>query len=368
MYFYIDFPVQPCYPIISDRAVDTCEDYSLGELLRRLPFHFAMKDGAIMEVEVIEKSCAKPFLTYDELIEKLKEKGLCVPDKMRAIELLKDHSYFGLINGYKKPFKASKFGRYKKGATIDDIYSLYKFDDKTRFVLLKNIILVEKRIKSLISYCFCTEFGERQDQYLNPNNYNITSKNKDDVLKLTDILKEIVTPPFTSSYIKHQFNKYNNVPLWVAIKALTFGNISKMYSCLPFKVKFMIVKEFPGVDEGALENMLNLLTRFRNVCAHSERLFDYKYNKASITDTWVHEQLGIPRGNSGYKQGRNDFFACLICLKYLLKERHFQELIKEIEHHLEKLFNSTNQIQESMLRKLMGLPVNWRQIKDISLN
>lgn len=45
----------------------------------------------------------KPFLTYEQQITKLIDKGLTIPDKNYALELLKKHSYFALISGYKNP-------------------------------------------------------------------------------------------------------------------------------------------------------------------------------------------------------------------------------------------------------------------------
>lgn len=63
----------------------------------------------------------KPFLTYDQQIEKLIiKKKLKIRDKNYAINLLKKYSYFDLISGYKKPFKG-KDGNYKIHASIDDI-------------------------------------------------------------------------------------------------------------------------------------------------------------------------------------------------------------------------------------------------------
>lgn len=42
----------------------------------------------------------KPFLTYEQQIQKLKDKGLTIDNDDDAIELLKKHSYFALISGY----------------------------------------------------------------------------------------------------------------------------------------------------------------------------------------------------------------------------------------------------------------------------
>ena len=94
----------------------------------------------------------KPFLTYDQQIEKLIiEKKLIIRDKNYAINLLKKYSYFDLISGYKKPFKG-KDGNYKIHASIDDIYALYVFDDKLRSIMFKNILLVEDIKKAKMTY------------------------------------------------------------------------------------------------------------------------------------------------------------------------------------------------------------------------
>ena len=45
-------------------------------------------------------------MTYEQLLHKLKdEKKLGISDDDCAIKLLKEHSYFALISGYKSPFK-----------------------------------------------------------------------------------------------------------------------------------------------------------------------------------------------------------------------------------------------------------------------
>lgn len=119
--------------MFSDRVADTCEARNLGKLLREL-------------------SCISG-------------------DFNNAVNLLKNHSYFALISGYKSPFK-SKNGTYKPHTSLDDIYSLYIFDDALRAMILRNILIVEKHIKSLISYSFCETYGEDQQHYLNATKYN----------------------------------------------------------------------------------------------------------------------------------------------------------------------------------------------------
>ena len=66
--------------------------------------------------------------------------------------------------------------------------------------------------------------------------------------------------------------------------------------------------------------MLDLLARVRNVCAHNERLYDYKYRKGTIDDTKIHFNLDIKKEKGQYKKGKNDLFAVVIVFRYLLEQ------------------------------------------------
>ena len=50
--------------------------------------------------------------------------------------------------------------------------------------------------------------------------------------KLIRMLDGLALTNTDYDYIVHQRNVYQNVPLWVLINAMTFGQISKMYSFL----------------------------------------------------------------------------------------------------------------------------------------
>lgn len=306
----------------------------------------------------------KPFLTYKEQIEKLRnEKKLQIEDEDKAIEMLKRHSYFALVSGYKCPFK-KKDGTYQPHTSLDDIYALYSFDNSLRNCILSRILVVEKHVKSLISYSFCEGNGSQQQAYLDATKYDYVPPKQDGINKLLAKLTSIVNDPKDYQYIKHQKELYNNIPLWVMVKALPMGSISKMYSFLQPQVQSKISQEFMYVDEDELARMLDLLSRVRNVCAHNERLYDYMYRKGSIKDSFVHDYLQITKKNGVYQKGKSDLFAVLICLKYLLTEEEIIGLVNEIRHLLDELYKATKRICPDQMRKYMGFPVNWEQIKD----
>lgn len=305
----------------------------------------------------------EPFLTYEQQIQKLKNKGLIIDNDDNAIELLKKHSYFALISGYKIPFK-TKGGTYKPHTGLSDIYSLYFFDDILRTIILRNILKVEKHIKSLISYSFCETYGENQQFYLDKTKYNYSPANQSDIDDLIGRLSKIAANPKDYSYIQHQLKRHGNIPLWVMMKALPIGTVSKFYSFLPQSIQAKVSMEFKHITENELVRMLDLLARVRNVCAHNERLFNYRYNKGAINDTYIHKYLNISKSNVQYSKGKQDLFAIIIVLKYLLSPNEFSCFVDDINDAIENLLVSTRQLQQTQMYKYMGFPTNWLKIKE----
>lgn len=305
----------------------------------------------------------KLFMTYDEQVKKLNDKLLVIDDRDKLISLLKKHSYFTLINGYKKPFK-NKDNNYKKNTRIDDIYALYRFDDCIRQIFLKSILKVELHIKSLISYSFCDNYGEDQSEYCNPNNYRHTDPALlVPISKLINLFVYRIRHSEKFAYIHHQMTEHGNIPLWAMIKTLAFGNVSKMYSFLKSDIQSEVSKEFPIIRENELETILDVLTRYRNVCAHNERLFDFKYHDARLKTTSIHKYFNLYTINPV----ASNLFDVVIFLKYLLPTDDFNAFIEEINNALNMLSVQTNQIQHSQLLKLMSFPQNWFEIKNLTV-
>lgn len=67
---------------------------------------------------------------------------------------------------------------------------------------------------------------------------------------------------------------------------------------------------------------LKVLTLYRNVCAHNERLFSF-HTYIDIPDTLIHKRLNIPKNGSKYICGKNDLFCVVIAFRYLLPQPDF---------------------------------------------
>lgn len=51
---------------------------------------------------------------------------------------------------------------------------------------------------------------------------------------------------------------------------------------------------------------------------YNERLYDYIYRKGTIDNMDVHEILDIKKRKGQYSKGKNNLFAVVIVLKYML--------------------------------------------------
>lgn len=304
----------------------------------------------------------KPALTYEQQLKKLTDdKGLIVHDKASAIEKLTDISYYTLIDGYKTLFYNPMTRQYKPGTTFEDILSLYLFDKALRELGFKYICIVEQKMRSLISYHFSEVYSHKQIDYLDPAHYLNTRRNRADISKLIAILTKEVTVSNEHAYVVYQRVTYGNVPLWVAMKTITFGQMSKMYSLLEPSVKTRICRNFKGVSEKELAQHLRVLGDFRNICAHNERFYCH-INRHEIPDTPLHKKLNIPQRGAQYIYGKKDLFSVVISLRYLLPKKEFLAFKKELTALIRNAVKSSSTLKESDLLSAMGFPANWKSI------
>lgn len=304
----------------------------------------------------------KPFIPYTEQLEILAhKKQLIISNLAYANEKLQDIGYYSLIDGYKDIFYNPMSRTYMTGTKFTDIVALYEFDENLRFLVFKYICHIEQKIRSLISYSFCETFSASQTAYLDISNYNVSPKNKRSISKLISILEYEANQNIEHNYVVYQRNKYGNVPLWIIMKTLTLGQTSKMYSFMLPSIKSKVSIHYNNITEKELVQYLKVLTVFRNICAHNERLFSFR-SRFEIPDTILHKKMHIPQKGSQYLYGKHDMFALLITFRYLLSKDEFKILKKELSQLFTKFSTATSVIQKEKLLHSMHFPANWKNI------
>lgn len=304
----------------------------------------------------------KPFLTYDQQISKLiTDKRLTITDEATARAALEDISYYALIGGYKHLYYNLMTRQYLPGTTFDDLLALYYFDESLRALIFKYLCHIEQKMRSLISYSFSEVYSSNESAYLNASNYNNTQKNAPGIHKLIQMLTMEARINTNHTYVVYQRQTYNNVPLWIMMNTLTFGQLSKMYSFLKTGVQTRISRHFNGVSERELTQYLKALTHFRNICAHNERLFSFRC-RLDIPDTALHQKLGIPKRGSQYTNGKSDLFSIVIAFRYLLPKDDFIIFKRNLTKIIDNVTTHSHTLTESRLLSAMGFPQNWKNI------
>lgn len=307
----------------------------------------------------------KMFKTLDEQIEILKYKGLMVEDEIEAKKILLRENYF-FLNGYRLLFmKSSKDKVFIPGSTFNELYAVFNFDRQMRNIIFKNLLILENNIKSIISYHLSRTYGIKESDYLNPRNFN---HNVDKSRQVNDLLKKMKRQIRSNADIhtatSHYQMNYGYIPLWIAVKVLSFGIVGELFIILKPEDQIEIAKVF-NVQKDDLITYLPVLSNFRNLCAHEEIMFDHRIQK-KIDNTRFHELLNIPKMDGEYIYGKDDLFSLIIILKQLLTLDNFKYMLREINYEVSLLEGKLNSISIGKVLDKMGFPANYMDIERIN--
>lgn len=305
----------------------------------------------------------KEFKTIEEQIEILKNRNLIV-DEIQAKKVFKENNYYYVINGYKDLFidKSKSEETYIQNVNLNEIYSLYKFDIDLRIIFLQYILLLERKLDTYIAYEFSKKYGHKD--YLMEKNFDNTKKNNIKIAKLihdinTNMMEQLNNG---NKMLKHYINQYGYVPLWVLIRILTFGQVSKFYALMKQTDQNIIAKNFL-VREKNIKIYINNLAIIRNICAHDEKLFDIRLKKSiSMTDTHIKYNLSLK--NVKYCNGFKDLFSIVIIFKELLEEDEFEDFYKGVIEFIERLEKNIHSIKFENILNKMGFPINYKELLD----
>ena len=306
----------------------------------------------------------KEFKTIDQQIDILKKKGLIVDDESKAYDILLKENYF-FLNGYRHLFMNSPSDRtFISGSTFSELYSLFLFDRYSRNIFFKNLLIIENRLKSVISYQMSKKYGYKEKDYLNVRNFTNDPEKRRKVKDVIEKMKrQIRINTSRHNATLHYLNNYGYIPLWILVKVLSFGMVCELYSILKDEDKLEVSAVF-GLSKEFLEDFLPILSNDRNLCAHEDIVFDHKTER-SIPDTEYHNRLNIFKMDDEYIYGKNDVFAVIIIFKFLLEDDEFRMMLKEFNYEFEKLDARIDSIPVEKILDTMGIPKNYMDILDM---
>lgn len=309
---------------------------------------------------------AKQFKSLDEQVQILRYKGLIINNEEETKEILFRENYF-FISGYRHLFmKSSKDKTFLAGTTFEELYSLFLFDRYFRYILFKNLLVIENNLKSMISYQLSKKYGYKEKDYLNPKNF---SKDPTKTKQINDLIKkmkkQIRANGAQHSATLHYINNYGYIPLWVLVKVLSFGIVTELFSILKREDQQALANVY-NVRIEELLTYLPILSNYRNLCAHEDIVYENR-TQVSIEDSIYHKLLHIDKMDGEYIYGKNDLFALIIILKRMLSNYEFSNMIEEIKKTIKNLEYNLHTIGIDKVLDRMGFPKNWEDIKNIEM-
>ena len=213
----------------------------------------------------------KPFKTYDEQIELLRNKGLTINNPDIARKYLSELNYYRL-SGYSLVLR--KDDRFYPSTCFEDIIEIYHFDKELKNILLGYLEDIEISLRSHIAY----ELGRldlNEDEtvsYLCKENF----ASEEHFERFMHDLSVALRDNQHEAFVKHHETVYSGVlPVWAMVETLSFGSASRLIHSLSIPLQKQICATwYPGLRYTTITNWLEGLVVLRNICAHHARLFN----------------------------------------------------------------------------------------------
>lgn len=285
----------------------------------------------------------KEYKSNEELIEHLISNGVIIKNKEKALNNIEKYTYYSIVNTYKEVFKND--GKYYSNVTFEEIYSLYDFDKNLKSIFLKYTLEIEQVVKSLISNVVSEKYGI--EDYLKYSCFD-QNANKDSIDKMImSINEEIDKNCGKHAAISHYKNTYGFIPLFVLVKIMTMGQISRYYGLLKQEDRQRVSKYF-GISDKLLKQILLNVTLVRNFSAHNNRLYTF-HSKFFISFKLI---------DSAYSTSDNstNLYMIMKCMEKLLDNDKKKKFIDQINEEIDELSKNLKVINIKTILNIIGFP------------
>lgn len=233
--------------------------------------------------------------------------------------------------------------------------------------MFRAILDVEHHLKSIFAYRFAEKYKNKKYAYLDVNCYA-----SDKILQVGYIISKISkiinkNKKYPNNTIYHYVKNYHDVPIWVLIDFLDFGDLATLIQCVPAALQNDIAQDVSGFIRDNIEDFNGQFTpeimnsfiknirQTRNVCAHNNRLLDYKCNSDTKYFPQLHELYNI-----GSDDLRRRTYSTFINMQCFLSPTEFAVLNNTIRKRFRHLSNQLTSIPINKIINLLGFPDNWQ--------
>lgn len=307
---------------------------------------------------------SKPFKSTTEQIDILKSRGLLFSDITNAELYLFKNNYYNVVNCYSRFLEKSP-NHFVNNANFDEIIAIHTFDSEIKNILLKYTITIEHYFKSILAYAYSKETNNQSFPYLNQNNYDFSYIRESSSL-IADLNKLIqIENNKKHAAINHYLHIHKNIPLWVLVNFMTFGQSIKLFNYSNKSINHAITRSLNTLINYENNNNLRLsqkdfsiildsIKNLRNILAHDNKLFDFKSRFSLPYINEIHYKYNIDKNYP-----RNDVYNILIIMQLFLNKTEFTTMTSSIQTSIIKLQQQLTSISMNKIFASLGFPPDW---------
>lgn len=263
----------------------------------------------------------KPWLSFEDQLQQLERRGLCIDNTRTALTYLERLGYYRL-SGYwyslreideeesQLTSKPQRKDTFIPGSRFEHVVQLYVFDKKLRLLAMDALERIEMAVRVDVAY----RLGMRNPMaHEDPGSLhgNFTKKiiargpnrGKTEHQVWLGRYHSLLHRVRREAFVSHYTQQYGRLPIWVSIEIWDFGLLSKLFSGMKHSDKNEIA-QICGVPDGlTFSQWLRSLNFIRNVSAHHSRLWNINVvERSPVPASWL-----VRPGNA-----RPFFYLCLM--------------------------------------------------------
>lgn len=256
---------------------------------------------------------------------------------------------------------------------------MYQFDAYLRDCVISAIERFEDSFKQSLAYIVSSEISDEFIEYANSDNFipgNINKSgnyDRDFLLKKVNDAESLNHDPY-----KHYRKKHGNVPPWILVKGLSFGQTMYFFNLLKdTTIKEKVIARMTGqnintigvLDEKfhlkqAFGDSLSLMLAYRNLSAHGGRIYNFRSTRHRIStySPFIYNNYSLTASHSAFQRGqyRSSIRALLSCLAMMENTDPFTNLRAWINVRINNYLENYPE-DEGYLFKTMELDHNIMQ-------
>ena len=312
----------------------------------------------------------KPFLTYEQQISLLKERGLIIENHEFAIYALSTASYYDLVNRYKRYFMHDT--KFNDNVSIGLLYYFFLLDKSVQAVIIKYSLLIENLFKTKLSYAIAEDFGVDLNDYLNAEHYKSSIKK----LTFSAIHKNImysIESPSLSNPTRHYKIHHNHIPPWILFKNISFSNSINLLKLLRKEQAVKVVNSLLPTPALTFEQKLNFIycsltgiRKFRNMAAHNLDFTSFRLDsKRKIPHSLLYQLLGdtlVKKNSKTDKKAASGLYGILLSMFVYLSPPYLRaNIINDLLSPLHGIYDSESSIRYTLYNvyaAITGMPTD----------